>query len=57
MTKNTQLYFDVIIEQIKLAGDRLSNEEYTDLLENLNEDIGTRMDAVEIDDEEEEDEE
>lgn len=54
MTKNTQLYFDVIIEQIKLAGDRLSNEEYTDLLENLNEDIGTRMDAIEIDDEEDE---
>lgn len=56
MDENTRLYYDVIISQIDLARERLTDKQYKELLENLDEEVGTRF-AVEgdkiVEDEEE----
>lgn len=54
MNENTQLYYDLIIEQINLSGDRLNKDDYTKLLEALNEEVGTRLDTIEVDNERDE---
>lgn len=48
MDENTRLYYDVIISQIDLARERLTDKQYKELLENLDEEVGTRF-AVEGD--------